>query len=191
MATHGQVRWEPTGIRTADAGRCAQFAETPASITLPMTVATDRVPTVVQIEKFMGLELTLRVDQSMEQARVPGERTHNCAMPRLCHRPPQEALERGNQIKGIGSIRRVCIAFLRTAGRFRLVAERLISNGSRGRAGAACGAPGPRCGARWGYARTRTCLLRRGGRPAARFLPGTTPSHGSWPIWTGVDQLIK
>jgi hypothetical protein len=76
MATHGQVRWEPTGIRTADAGRCAQFAETPASITLPMTVATDRVPTVVQIEKFMGLELSLRVGQSMGVGhRVPGDRT--------------------------------------------------------------------------------------------------------------------
>ena len=42
------------------------------------------------------------------------ERTHNGAMGHLFHRPPHEALESRNQIKGIGSIRSVRTEFLRT-----------------------------------------------------------------------------
>jgi hypothetical protein len=48
--------------------------------------------------------------------RVPGERTHNCAMLRLFRRPPHEAPDRGNHIKWIGSLRRVRTEFLRTTG---------------------------------------------------------------------------
>ena len=42
-----------------------------------------------------------------------GDRSHTCAMGHLFHRPPHEALEGANQIKGIGSIRRALWGFSR------------------------------------------------------------------------------
>jgi hypothetical protein len=47
-----------------------------------------------------------------ERQEGPGEQTHNCAMGLLFQRPLHKALESGNQIKGMGSIRRLRTEFL-------------------------------------------------------------------------------